>query len=139
MKRLVLFVSCLLLLVAAAGCGKPQIETRFDPMLRDRAIVVLRNDTTGAILRVDTFAAANLTDTIVYTDGPSVRFVCFGDLVNPDIHHIQISGKKVEMQCQGGMIMSVFGNTLTFDSALSTEFLEQVEQELANNGTKTDQ
>ncbi len=101
-------------------------------MFKDRAIVVLRDDTTGKILRVDTFYESNRVDTIIYTNGPSVRFVCFGDLVNPDIPKTQISGKKVEMQCQGGQIVRVLGNTLIFESALNTAFLEQVEKELAN-------
>ncbi|OVE73563.1 hypothetical protein BVX94_03625 [bacterium B17] len=97
MKRIV--IACLMV-VALVGCGKPKVEDRFRPMLKDRAIVVLRDDKTGRILQVDTFSSSDLTNSIVYTNGPSVRFVCFGDLVHPEIPKMQISGDKVEMQCQ---------------------------------------
>ena len=126
-------IACLLVVITVTGCGKPKADARFRPMFKNKAIVVLRDDATGNILRVDTFSKSNLIDTLVYTNGPAVRFACFGDLVNPDVHHVQISGDKVEMQCHGGMIMGVFGNTLTFESALSDDFLGQVEKRLANN------
>lgn len=130
MKRII--IPCLIAVVTLVGCGKPTVNDRFKPMLKDRAIVVLRDDASGRILQVDTFTASDLTNSIVYTNGPSVRFVCFGDLVHPEIPKMQISGDKVEMQCQNGRIMTVLGTTLMFESALDTTFLEQVEEKLAN-------
>lgn len=134
MKRII--IPCLIAVVAIVGCGKPKVDDQFKPMFKDRAIVVLRDDKTGRILQVDTFSASDLTNAIVYTNGPSVRFVCFGDLVHPEIPKMQISGDKIEMQCQDGQIMTVLGNTLMFEPALNTAFLEQVEEELANKKVK---
>ena len=136
MKQIV--IACLLAFVIS-GCGKAEPDARFKPMFKDRAIVVLRDNATGKILKVDTFTASDLAETIVYTNGPSVRFVCFGDLVNPDVHKVQISGDKVEMNCQNEMIMGVFGNSLTSESALSNEFLEQVEERMANKAIEATQ
>jgi hypothetical protein len=101
-------------------------------MLQNRAIIVLSDKTSGKILSAESLAATNLVGKLVFTNGPSVNVVCFGDLASPQIQDEQISGTRVELICQDGMVMGMTGSTITFKSALTSQFLHEVQMKLAN-------
>jgi len=112
--------------------AKADMPAEYASMTKGRAIVVLSDVKSGKILQVETFTATNLTGNIIYTNGPSVRFQCFGDLVNPVIQQMGVSGIKVQLTCQGGKIMGISGNTLSHQPDFTTKFLKEVQQRLAN-------
>ena len=102
-------------------------------MLENRAIVVHRDTETRDILTVDAFHASDLTTPIIYTNGPSVQFIIFGDLAAPDLQRVVISGNKVELNCQTGMIVGVSGNSFTTEPEFTDAFLNKVKTRITTD------
>jgi hypothetical protein len=114
--------------------GKQQVDPKYDELLRGKALVVKRNDKTEEVIDVIVFTADQLTNNYVCSGEPSVRFSCFGDLVDKPVRKAQVLGDPVTIYCRDGMIVGLYGRngTIVFGSAFNNENLEKVKVYLAN-------